>query len=424
MANQDGKSRGWLWFPLLILALLVWPLFVGLCIIYGGTQVAKKHSKPAAALLVIVGLVAGVGGEIVWVKYVGKNQDDVAVRSEPPQSTQVAVATTVTQPPLLSVSDLPIANAATIDPIAVKAAQNLLASFAIRVSADGKWGPRTEKGLLALRAQLGLQPGALDETLWHAVLTLPAPASFGKAVKSVEGLMVPESAVRLDSKVSGLGVTEAARYVMPFAADASAIANWILFVHPAVQRGSWRWCESDRVQPNVVRLFWWQRPDKMLDLVVTDLGVGRVEIQLAVEQGVELAGCQGAKRSTGDLQVAAPKYTWQDSAVNFDWLWRPVGTYTNVSDTTITSYQVIYRISTNGGLFQRTYLERGSQLIKPGGTVKIMPKLWFTLALGEVNQDQIGLALGSDVLFTSEVGYLTYADQSSAGCPAKAQVLC
>ena len=56
--------------------------------------------------------------------------------------------------------------------------------------------------------------------------------------------------------------------------------------------------------------------------------------------------------------------------------------------------------------------------------MKIMPELWFTLALGEVNQDQIGLALGSDVSFTSEVGYLTYADQSSAGCPAKAQVLC
>ena len=148
--------------------------------------------------------------------------------------------------------------------------------------------------------------------------------------------------------------------------------------------------------------------------MVEDRGVGRVDIGIGLQEGQGISKCQGAARDLTDLTLNSTEFRWRDSGL--DWLWRPTGTYTNNSDTTIVYAQITYEITGADGYMAR-YVDDPMDDLGPGRSARIMPKNWFRLGVTDFGQSQIGMQLsyGSGATFVGYVNYIRFEDGTSVG---------
>jgi len=341
--------------------------------------------------------------------------ESVAVESTTGQSTVVAQppTTTTTLPPVLSLDDLPMGDSETADSTTTKVAQVLADQAGFPTAVDGSWGGQTQTNLDLLRAELGLGSGGLDEDLWRAVLSRPSPG-VPEPRNALEGILIPEFAVYLDDDVAGYDPVDAERYVLPYSADAATVKRWLRNNNPQEAIGPWRWCEEITIDPLGIQplsMFWWQRDGRELSISIRDVGVGRVELHLIVEKGLDPSGCEGADRTASDLEVDSTRYEWRDFYL--DWQWRPIGTYTNRADTELVYFEVIYRLYAGSSL---RFVERVDTRLQPGASTSIMKNQWFLLDILNTEQQMAGLAMElGDVYFEADVSYLEFSDGSSYG---------
>lgn len=325
----------------------------------------------------------------------------------PPRTT-----TTLAQRP--RVDDLPLAELGSTDSDAVKVAQALARRVAANVSVDGVWGSQTQQAVDLLRADYGLEVGGLDAQLWEAILSSPTSEPL-QPIAGPAKIQLPKTAIYLDAEASGYNTSLASRFVLPFKTSPGVIASWIRSNNPPTAIGDWRWCESISNQFTHLTLVWWQRSGRQLSVSVVNQRAGRVDIEVVVEEGTNPEGCQGASRTSSDLNIDSVRYRYRDRFL--DWEWRPTGTYTNTSDTTIVYYEVVFEI-TWLYVYSANYVQRIDRPLRPGQTAEIMRDRWFTLRIMDPDQQQIGLGLGNTgISYNSSVRYLEFEDGTTYGTP-------
>ena len=227
-------------------------------------------------------------------------------------TTTVARSTTTKPPSPPTLTGLPVYP----EPNVVVVAQRLLGSLGTPVTVDGAWGPRTEAAWFDLRADFGLDEGGLDEEMWKAILMAEGEWPLEEKTGDFKNILVPETAVFIaDDVAGGLGISESARYVLPHQADPAKIRTWYQTRYFKEDIGSWNWCEalSPADTPGYSQYFWWSGDSRMLSIEIYDRLNGRVDILMAVENGVALDGCDGygsppttTQRPTATTRAPAP----------------------------------------------------------------------------------------------------------------------
>ncbi len=216
--------------------------------------------------------------------------------------TTTAARSTTTKPPSPpTLTGLPVYP----NPNVVVVAQRLLEALGTPVPVDGAWGPKTEAAWFDLRADFGLDEGGLDEEMWNAILKTDGEWPLGEKIGSFKNILVPETAVFISDDVSGgIDISESAWYVLPHQADPAKIRTWYQTRYFKEDIGSWNWCEalSPANTPGFSQYFWWSGNSRMLSIEIRDWPNGRVDILMAVENGVTLEGCDGFGTPTTTTQ--------------------------------------------------------------------------------------------------------------------------
>ena len=216
----------------------------------------------------------------------------------PTTTTRAPTTTTTTLP--TDLSGLPTLLYGDSSTAAILATQHLLNSFGHELATDGYWGSQTADALGQLRAELGLAAGGLDEDLWLTLFSQREPADLGARISGVEEVPIPYQAVLIGTETAGLGVSDAAHYTLPFSTRPSRVSTWYQDEIGGSSLGAWNWCEE--VTPlygsEVLQLFWWQGTDRNLSVGISDMHGGRVDIVIAVENGVSVDGCAGTPTTT------------------------------------------------------------------------------------------------------------------------------
>ena len=315
------------------------------------------------------------------------------------------------------VGDLPTFQMGDDDLLGVLAAENLLDSLGMAVRPDARWDDAEQSTLDDLRRFVGLGAGGLTEDLWAKIFELPSGSSLvddnGKPSGFGE-LLLPTQAVAVAPGVRDMQTIGGGTYLLPFDADVSQVTSWFGDRFAFKDLEDWRWCDASPWGIEPTQYSWWQRSGQLLSLTVEDRGFGRVDIGVALRENQSIGSCQGAARGLEDLRIDSTEFRWRDSGL--DWVWRPVGTYTNNSDTSIVYAQVTYEITGANGYTAR-YVDDPMDDLAPGKTARIMPENWFRLGVSDFNESQIGMELsyGSGATFIGYVNYIRYADGTSVG---------
>lgn len=315
-----------------------------------------------------------------------------------------------------TVDDLPNAPSFQDGSSGVLVLQRLLNRTCCEVIEDGVWGPATEVAVRSLRQLLGLSlDGGLDSDLWSKLLdTVEQPPL--EPMIGLEGLKIPSKAVMLDDQVASLNPSARQRFILPFHASADSVVAMVLGWNQNAAIGPWRWCETYGGDDPRLSMFWWQPGGRMLSISVRDKGSGRVEINTVVEEGADNSGCQGATRSTAEVQVVDSGVFRYETRAD-GWQWRPVAQYRNNSDATVTSLRVRWTM-TGTTNYRIHYSDQVDAPIPPGQAIEVMPSRWFLLNLFDIDQQELGFLLGSGLLtIENEIEYIQFDDGSTAGSP-------
>ncbi|SVC34360.1 uncharacterized protein METZ01_LOCUS287214, partial [marine metagenome] len=189
--------------------------------------------------------------------------------------------------------------------------------------------PDTEKAVLELRSDYGLGAGGFDQDLWQKVLSSEPPGDSLQDWREsdVEGIMIPASAVYIGGVEDETFTTSGARYMLPyFQDDTLEVSRWYRTRYLTKDHDSWHWCRQTTEGSDRLRFYWWQEPDRMLVVLVREMGRGRVDILIAVGEGASPRNCFGHFTSTTTttttrapsyrdptIQVTCPK-TWYSNA--------------------------------------------------------------------------------------------------------------
>lgn len=331
------------------------------------------------------------------------------------RSTMAASTTTPqTQAPT---EDLPKLEAGSDDLFGILAAENLLQSLGLPVQLNAQWEIGAQENLDNLRALVGLQAGGLTDDLWLELFDLePSSALVEDKGKNsgVKGLLVPKQAVAISPGVRGKQTIGGGTYVLPYGADVDEVVSWFGERFSFQDFDEWRWCDATPWGVRPTEFSWWQRSGMLLSITIEDRGFGRVDIGIGLHDNQDIRSCEGAARSIQDLRINSTEFRWRDSGL--DWLWRPVGTYTNNSDSTIVYAQVTYEITGANGYTAR-FVDDPMDDLAPGKSARIMPENWFRLEVSDFSKSQIGMELsyGSGATFIGYVNYIRYEDGTSVG---------
>ena len=276
----------------------------------GGNRERLIGAVVGSALAVLVGvvLIAGTGDDTE-----AASQTEVI---EPSGNNDLGATTTTTtttlppMPPMPPTDDLPMVAGADASTNEVEFAQRFLTDLGYPTLASGSWGPDTEKAVLELRSNYGLGAGGFDQDLWQKVLSSEPPGDslLGQRDSDVEGIMIPASAVYIGGVEDESFVTSGARYMLPyFQDDTMEVSQWYQSRYLAKDHDSWRWCRQTTEGSGRLRFYWWQEPDRMLVVLVREMGRGRVDILIAVGEGASPRNCFGHFTST-TTTTRAPSY--------------------------------------------------------------------------------------------------------------------
>ena len=303
---------------------------------------AKRSKKSifwmSLGVLFIIGLISSYCED--------ENQD--ATPSEVPATSMASpttMASTTSMTPTTSVVPTTTEAAPTIvglpvypDPDSVLIAQRLLVALGEPVVVDGVWGPATEEAWNELRSEYGLNEGGLDSGMWRALLrgeneSWREPSSSG----SLEGLMVPSTAVLIKEKSSTGQILESAEYVLPHQASYTEVVNWYEDQYLQEDINSWNWCTARVISvtadvSSAAMFYWWQGQEgydypqipNVLRVNIIKNGNGRVDIRVTLLDRLDtecdnppaLAVVTTSTTTTTTTTTAAPTTTtttWEPS---------------------------------------------------------------------------------------------------------------
>lgn len=226
---------------------------------------------------------------------------EVASPSTAPSSSAVATTTststttTTTLPPRVTTFDLPVVVDSAGERDSIRVMQRVLAAVCCPMDADGSWGPKTAEALEGLRGLLGLAPGGLDTELWEAVYRLPAPEEYAVVKSPLHPMPLPNTAVMLRASAE----SKSTEYTLAADTEIDELSRWLSETYVGKDFSSWAWCRKGTEDIPIWN--WWRKSSdtsgRVMQVVVTDVGVGRVDLSVR-EVSAVITNCAGYSTPT------------------------------------------------------------------------------------------------------------------------------